>query len=98
MSVTLGDKRPSYSTVKNWVVGFSTGYSGTDGEECSGRPSGVTVPQNVGVVAGFSTGHWSTECEECSGSPTGVTVPQNVGVLAGFSTGHWSTEGEECSG
>jgi hypothetical protein len=48
-------------------TGFSTGHWSTEGEECSGRPTGVTVPQNVGMVAGFSTGHWSTEGEECSG-------------------------------
>jgi hypothetical protein len=29
------------------VAGFSTGHWSTEGEECSGRPTGVTVPQNV---------------------------------------------------
>jgi hypothetical protein len=81
MSVTLGDKCPSCSTAKDWVDGFGAGHWSTESEECSGRPTGVTVPQNVDVEAGFSTGHWSTECEECSGWPTGVTVPQNVDVI-----------------
>jgi hypothetical protein len=32
MSVTLSDKRNSYSTVKNWVAGFGTGYLSTEDE------------------------------------------------------------------
>jgi hypothetical protein len=34
MSLTLGDKRPSYSTVRNWVTGFRTGHLSTEDEEC----------------------------------------------------------------
>jgi transposase len=49
MSVTLGDKRPSYSTVKNWVAKFRTGHSCTE-EEHSGRPTQVTVPENVDAI------------------------------------------------
>jgi hypothetical protein len=36
MSVTLGDKCPSYSTVKNWVVRYRTGHLSTEAEEHSG--------------------------------------------------------------
>jgi transposase len=43
MSVTLGDKRPSYSTVKNGVGRFSTGHLSTEDEERSGRPTQVTI-------------------------------------------------------
>jgi transposase len=32
MSVTLGKKSPSYSTVKDWVARFKTGYSSNDDE------------------------------------------------------------------
>jgi transposase len=47
MSVTLRDKRPSYSTVTNWVARFRTGHLSTEDEECSGRPAQVTIPENV---------------------------------------------------
>jgi transposase len=43
MSVTLGDKCPSYSTVKNWDPRFRTGHLGTEDEERSGRPTQVTI-------------------------------------------------------
>jgi transposase len=36
MSATLGDQRPSYSTIKNWVARFRTGHSNTEHEERSG--------------------------------------------------------------
>jgi hypothetical protein len=35
MSVTLGDKLPSYFTVKKWVAGFRTGNLSTEDEEHS---------------------------------------------------------------
>jgi hypothetical protein len=47
MSVTLGDKCPSYSAVKNWVAGFGTRHLSTEGEERPGRPTQVTIPENV---------------------------------------------------
>jgi transposase len=47
MSVTLGDKRPSYSTVRNWVATFRTGHLSTEDEETSGRPTQVTIPENA---------------------------------------------------
>jgi transposase len=50
MSVKLSDKRPSYSTVMNWVAWFRTGYLSTEGEECSGRPTKVTIPENVCTI------------------------------------------------
>jgi hypothetical protein len=46
MSVTLGDKRPSNSTAKNWVASFRTGYMSTESEEFPGRPS----PGNVDAI------------------------------------------------
>jgi hypothetical protein len=48
--VTLGDKHPSYFTVKNWVAKFRTGHLSTEGEECSGRPTQGTVPENVDAI------------------------------------------------
>jgi transposase len=50
MSVTLGDKHQSYSTVKNWVARFRIGHVSTEDEEYSGRPTQVTVPENVDAV------------------------------------------------
>jgi hypothetical protein len=50
MSVPLGDKRPSCSIAKNRVDGFGAGEWSSAGEEHSGRPTGVTVPQNVDVI------------------------------------------------
>jgi transposase len=50
MSVTLGDKRPSSSTVKNWVGSFRTRHLSTEDEECSGRPTQVTIPENVDAI------------------------------------------------
>jgi transposase len=48
--VTLRYKRPSCSTVNNWVAGFRTGYLSTEDEERSGRPTQVTVPENVDAI------------------------------------------------
>jgi transposase len=50
MSVTLGDKWPSYSTVKNWVARFRTGHLSTEDEELSGRPTQVTFPENMEAI------------------------------------------------
>jgi hypothetical protein len=50
MSVTLGEKRPSYSTVRSWVAGFRTGNLNPEDEECSGRPTRVTFPENVSAI------------------------------------------------
>jgi hypothetical protein len=50
MSVTLGDKCPSYPTVKNWVTWFRTGHFSTEDEERSVRPTQVTIPENVDVI------------------------------------------------
>jgi transposase len=49
-SVRLGDKRSSYSTVKNWVAGFRTGHLSTEVEERSGRPTQMTIPVNVDTI------------------------------------------------
>jgi transposase len=50
MSVTLGDKLPSYPTVKNWVARFRTGHLSTEDEERSGRPTQMTIPENLDAV------------------------------------------------
>jgi transposase len=50
MSVTLGDKCSSYSTVKNWVDRFRTGHLSAEDEERSGRPTQVTIPENVDPI------------------------------------------------
>jgi hypothetical protein len=49
MSVTLGDKRPSFSAVKNWLARFRTGNVSTKGKH-SGRPTQVTFPENVDAI------------------------------------------------
>jgi transposase len=46
----IGDKRPSYSTVKNWVARFMTGHLSTEGEEHSGRPTERTVSENMDAI------------------------------------------------
>jgi hypothetical protein len=48
MSVTLGDKHPSYSAVKNWVARFRKGHLSTENKERSGRPTPVKIPENHG--------------------------------------------------
>jgi hypothetical protein len=50
ISVTLGEKSPSYLTVKNWVAWFKTGHFSTEDEDHSGRPFVVTVPENVDAM------------------------------------------------
>jgi transposase len=50
MSFTLSDKRPSYSTVKNWVARLRTGHLSTENEECPGRPTQVTIPENADAI------------------------------------------------
>jgi hypothetical protein len=50
MWATLGYKCPTYCTVKRWVAGFRTGHLSTEDEERSGRPTQVTVPENVDAI------------------------------------------------
>jgi hypothetical protein len=50
MSVTLSDKRPPYSTVKNWVARLRTGHLSTEDKEHSGRPTQVAIPENVDAI------------------------------------------------
>jgi hypothetical protein len=48
--VTLRDKCPSYSTLKNLVARFRTGHLSTEGKEHSGRPTEVTIPDKVDAI------------------------------------------------
>jgi hypothetical protein len=48
--VILVDKPPFYSTVKNWVPRYRTGHLNTENEECSWRPTQVTIPENVEAI------------------------------------------------
>jgi transposase len=50
MSVTLGDKHPSYFTVKNLFARFKTRHLSSEDKERSGRPTQVTVPENVDAI------------------------------------------------
>jgi hypothetical protein len=43
MSVTLCDR-------KNLICGVRTGHLGTEDKECSGRPTQVTIPENVNAI------------------------------------------------
>jgi hypothetical protein len=45
MPAVLGDKHPSYSTVKNWVARFGTDHLSTE-DELSMRPTQVTILEN----------------------------------------------------
>jgi hypothetical protein len=47
MSITLCEKSPSYSTVKNWSAQFKTGHFSTEDEDRPERPLVVTVRENV---------------------------------------------------
>jgi hypothetical protein len=49
MSFSLGDKHPSYSTVKNWLARFRTGHLSTK-DERSGRPTQVILPENMDAI------------------------------------------------
>jgi transposase len=51
ISVTLGDKRASYPTIKNWVAKFRTGRLSSEDKERSRSPTQLTVPENVAVEA-----------------------------------------------
>jgi hypothetical protein len=46
MLVILGDKQPSYSTIKNWVARFRTEHLSTEGKEWSGTWNEETIPEN----------------------------------------------------
>jgi hypothetical protein len=50
MLVTLGDKRPSYCTFKYCAAGFRTDHLSTEAEGLSGRPTQVTIPENVDAI------------------------------------------------
>jgi hypothetical protein len=50
ISVTLGEKILSYSTVINWVSRFKTGHFSTKGEDHPGGPLVVSVSENVDAV------------------------------------------------
>jgi transposase len=50
MLVTLGDKHPSISTVKNWVARFRAGHLNTEDEEHSGRQTPVAIQENVDTI------------------------------------------------
>lgn len=50
MTVTLGDKCPFYSTVKNCITGFRTGHLTTEGEERYVRQAQVTVAENLDAI------------------------------------------------
>jgi hypothetical protein len=47
MSVTLGDKHPSYSAVKNWVARLRTGHLSTEDKERCERQTQVAFPENI---------------------------------------------------
>jgi transposase len=49
MSVTLGNKHPSYSTVKNCVARFRTGHLNTE-DGRSGRPTQVKIPESMDAI------------------------------------------------
>jgi transposase len=49
MSVTVGDKRPSYSTVKQWVDRFRAAHLSIE-DERSGKPTQVTIPESVDAI------------------------------------------------
>ena len=50
MSQPLGDKCPSYSTVKTWISRFKTGHFTVEDEPRSGRPTTSTDPATSDAV------------------------------------------------
>jgi len=50
MFVTLGDDRPSYSAVKNWVDEFKRGRSSVVDEHRSGRPKDAASAKNIQII------------------------------------------------
>jgi hypothetical protein len=36
--------------MKNWVAGFRAGHFSTEGQECSGAPTEVTIPENLDAI------------------------------------------------
>jgi hypothetical protein len=50
MSVPSGGKCPSYSTVTNGVARFRIGHLSTEDDDCSKRPTQVTIPENVDAI------------------------------------------------
>jgi transposase len=50
MRIKLDNKRPSYSTVKNWVAKFRTGHLSAEEEKLSGSPNQATIPENVDAI------------------------------------------------
>jgi histone-lysine N-methyltransferase SETMAR len=50
MSQTLGEKCPSYSTVKTWISRFKTGHFTVEDEPRSGRPTTSTDPETCDAV------------------------------------------------
>jgi hypothetical protein len=50
MSVTLGDKRLPTAQAKTLLLGSQTGHLSTDDEERCGRPTQVTIPENMDAI------------------------------------------------
>jgi transposase len=46
----LKGKSAKNSTAKNWLARFRTGHLSTEDEEHSGRPTQVTIPENVDAI------------------------------------------------
>ena len=58
MSITLGEKSPSYLTVKNWVARCKTEHFSTEGKDCPRKATLVTVPENVDAIHSMIVADW----------------------------------------
>jgi len=52
----LGERAPSYATVKNWVAQFKLGDFSTCVSPCPGRPKTVTIPEIIDEIHELSLG------------------------------------------
>ena len=50
LAETLGERAPSYATVKNWVAQFKRGDFSTCDAPRPGRPETVTTPEIVDQI------------------------------------------------
>jgi hypothetical protein len=84
MSVALGEKRPSYSTVKNLVARFRTVHLSTEDEERSGRPTQVTIPEDVDAINSMIMDNRRIAAKKDSSDPDDILRKSGLYYLRDF--------------